>query len=75
MIGALSSTVARIDLGTCLAWTGSFCTVCYERCPVPEAIWLEGDRPVIDESRCTGCGECVLRCPGRFGPSVHVVKR
>jgi ferredoxin len=38
------------------------CEVCGERCQM-DAIRFEQDRPVIDESRCIGCGLCVTTCP------------
>jgi ATP-binding cassette subfamily E protein 1 len=40
---------------------------CYRFCPIVrsriEAIRFEGDKPVIVESLCTGCGICVKKCP------------
>ncbi|HRQ73911.1 MAG TPA: 4Fe-4S dicluster domain-containing protein [Phycisphaerales bacterium] len=59
----LKMGTAWIDRMNCLAWTGSFCTVCSERCPVPGAITLEQGRPIIVESVCTGCGVCHGVCP------------
>lgn len=47
----------------CLAWQGTPCWTCSERCPVPGAIVLDRGRPRIDLARCDGCGECVLACP------------
>jgi ferredoxin len=47
----------------CLAWQGSFCSTCSERCPVEGAISVDLGRPRIDESRCNGCGLCVQACP------------
>lgn len=55
--------VAWIQNMACLAWTGSFCTVCSERCPVPGAIELDRGRPRIREDVCTGCGVCAAVCP------------
>ncbi len=55
--------VARIQPAACIAYRGSFCTVCVERCPEPGAITSEYGRPTIVEDLCTGCGECVSRCP------------
>jgi Pyruvate/2-oxoacid:ferredoxin oxidoreductase delta subunit len=52
-----------IQRGRCLAWQGSFCTICSERCPEPGAIRLEGGRPVVNDARCTHCGICVAVCP------------
>ncbi|HKP61667.1 MAG TPA: 4Fe-4S binding protein [Polyangiales bacterium] len=48
----------------CLAWQGSACWVCSERCPVEKAIVLDdAGRPTVDVTRCNGCGECVAACP------------
>ena len=58
-----SMATARIESFACLAWQGSFCTVCSEQCPVPNAIVLEGGKPRIVESVCTGCGVCQYVCP------------
>jgi ferredoxin len=55
---------AFLRAAACLAWQGSFCTVCSERCPVPGAITLDAAaRPVIDPARCTGCAVCKAVCP------------
>lgn len=41
--------------------------LCYRFCPIVrsriEAIRFEGEKPVIVESLCTGCGICVKKCP------------
>jgi ATP-binding cassette subfamily E protein 1 len=41
--------------------------VCYRFCPPVrskiEAIRFEGDKPVVVESLCVGCGICVRKCP------------
>lgn len=47
----------------CLAWQGSFCSVCVERCPVPGAIITEMGKPRIDPDLCTGCKICHDVCP------------
>lgn len=42
------------------------CNPCVDACP-QGAIRIEGDLnniPVVDESLCTGCGVCMLNCPG-----------
>jgi len=54
---------AWIDQQTCLAYQGTFCSVCDERCPVEGAIHVENGRPQIDEATCTGCGVCHYVCP------------
>lgn len=55
--------VAWIQTMACLAHTGSFCTVCSERCPVPNAISLQAGKPTIHAEACTGCGVCAGVCP------------
>ncbi len=47
----------------CLAWQGSPCWTCSEKCPVVGAISLDAGRPIVDVTRCDGCGECVAACP------------
>lgn len=62
--------VAWIQPMACLAYTGSFCSVCFERCPVEGAIEITAGKPRILEDVCTGCGVCMSVCPA---PSNAVV--
>lgn len=55
--------VAVIQGRYCLAYQGSFCSVCYERCPVPQAIEMSEGMPRIVLETCTGCGVCHDVCP------------
>ena len=55
--------VAVIQGRYCLAYQGSYCSVSYERCPVPLAIRFEDGLPRVDLETCTGCGECADVCP------------
>lgn len=66
----LKMGVAYIERAACLAHTGSFCTVCAERCPVADAIELTDGKPRIRPDTCTGCGVCAFVCPA---PSNAVV--
>ncbi|MBK8913034.1 MAG: 4Fe-4S dicluster domain-containing protein [Phycisphaerales bacterium] len=59
----LKMGVAYIERAACLAYAGSFCTVCSEQCPVPGAIELLSARPHIRPDICTGCGVCAYVCP------------
>jgi Na+-translocating ferredoxin:NAD+ oxidoreductase RNF subunit RnfB len=47
----------------CLAWQGSFCSVCVERCPVPGAITTAMGKPSVAADICTGCRVCHDVCP------------
>jgi len=65
--GRGTSRVARVQVHRCLAWLGSFCSTCVEKCPEPGAL-LDGPRgPVVQASSCTGCGICVDLCPAPDG--------
>lgn len=55
--------VAWIQTIACLAHSGSFCSVCSERCPVENAIEVVAGKPRIREDVCTGCGVCAAVCP------------
>lgn len=55
--------VAWIQTEACLAYTGSFCSVCAERCPVPGSIDVTSGKPSIRADACTGCGVCATVCP------------
>jgi ferredoxin-type protein NapG len=51
-----------IDTATCLPYLGPECGVCVEACPVPGALTLQQERPVIDDTLCTGCAMCREVC-------------
>ncbi|WP_456429721.1 ferredoxin-type protein NapF [Nitratifractor sp.] len=54
-----------IETEGCLAHHSTICFACREPC-LDDAILFNGMfNPVIDESRCTGCGFCLSRCPTR----------
>jgi ferredoxin-type protein NapG len=53
----------RLQPHLCLGALGVGCSSCVEQCPVPGAIRLDGNRPVIDAGTCTGCGVCLHVCP------------
>ncbi len=59
----LKMGAAWIQNMACLAHTGSFCTVCSERCPVSGAIEVVAGKPRILPDVCTGCGVCATVCP------------
>jgi ferredoxin-type protein NapG len=47
----------------CLAYQGSFCSVCSERCPADGAITVERGKPRVNPDFCTGCKICHEVCP------------
>lgn len=58
---------AVIDTSRCIAWYADrTCFVCEEACSY-QAISQELKdgryRPIIDEDKCVGCGECENKCP------------
>jgi ferredoxin-type protein NapF len=64
MLDALGPiATARLLDYNCLAHQGSFCTVCSEQCPAPDAITLDQGKPTIHLDTCTGCGVCHYACP------------
>lgn len=70
--------VAVVYKQKCLAWTdGEHCMVCQEMCPYG-AIAIDTSaagipRPVVDASKCRGCGFCQNQCPAtRAGKAILV---
>lgn len=53
--------VAVVDTEKCIAFTRGLCVICEDSCQY-EALTFVGGRPVVDESACNGCGECVMAC-------------
>jgi Pyruvate/2-oxoacid:ferredoxin oxidoreductase delta subunit len=47
----------------CLAYQGSFCSICSERCPADGAITVEQGKPRVNPDFCTGCKICHDVCP------------
>ena len=57
---------AIINMDRCIGWLGGSCLVCYEVCPVQDAISLTDEaRPIFNENVCVGCGRCVYACPAQ----------
>jgi NAD-dependent dihydropyrimidine dehydrogenase PreA subunit len=59
--------LATIYRDECVAWyADSLCLVCDEHCSYKAILWKEVDgskKPLVDEEKCTGCGECETYCP------------
>ena len=78
--------VAEVDHGHCRSWTGeSNCSVCARKCPYG-AIEMEehtnsdgtiGAVPVVDRSKCVGCGACEYYCPSihEKGIKIFAIRR
>jgi MinD superfamily P-loop ATPase len=57
------SQVAVIAGRHCLAYQGSFCSTCRERCPIEGAIVVERGLPRVNATLCNGCRICHELCP------------
>lgn len=53
---------AEIDTDTCLPYSGPECGACVPLCPVSGALYLEMEKPIIDQDECVGCGMCLEAC-------------
>ena len=67
--------VAVIQGRYCLAYQNSFCSVCSERCPEPDAIITERGIPRIVADACTGCRICHEVCPAPTNAILMINKR
>ncbi len=55
--------VAVLNRDLCLAWQGVICGLCRTACGKQGGIALvEGQKPVVQPGKCTGCGRCASRC-------------
>lgn len=53
---------AVVDTSKCIAYTRGTCVVCKGSCPYDALEFDETSHPVVDASKCNGCGECVVAC-------------
>jgi ferredoxin-type protein NapG len=51
-----------IDESTCLPFQGPECGACVSACPIPGAMRLDMEKPVIEPQLCVGCGQCRVAC-------------
>ncbi len=61
---------------TCVAWEQDrACLVCDEHCPFGAIEWIDEGaerRPVVNENRCNGCGQCEEACPVEGTSAIRV---
>ena len=55
---------AEVDEHICLSFNGFTCGTCVRACPLEGVALRAGmyERPVVDPSRCVGCGACERAC-------------
>ena len=68
------SHIAVIAGRECLAYQGTTCTTCVDRCPVPGALVLVQGLPRVEPSICTGCRLCHEVCPAP-GLAIRIMPR
>jgi len=54
--------MATINTEACLPYLGPECGACRDVCPVPDAMHWEQEKPLLNETLCTGCGLCRDAC-------------
>lgn len=69
---------AQLNLDTCWLASGHECTACIRACPYGALAVRSTDggfstAPVLDASKCNGCGACVPVCPVRPERAVNVI--
>jgi len=56
--------LAKVTINTeyCIPYAGPECGACRGSCPIPETLLWQGEKPVINEETCVGCGLCREMC-------------
>lgn len=61
--------VAHVCKRKCIAWRKhEYCVVCQEYCPYQAIVTVDRHGvkcPIVDESKCRGCGACESQCPAQ----------
>ena len=67
---------ALVHRRLCLNGLGERCEICVDHCPLGARVMTVGEDgfPAIDAETCTGCGQCVVRCP-TYPAALHVTPR
>lgn len=54
---------AQVSKENCIAWQWDGCTKCKTICRYDAISLDEYQRPVVDDNKCNGCGQCEFICP------------
>jgi len=54
--------VAQVDRQRCVAWVWRGCTRCQQLCPLDAIVLDDNQRPIVESSKCNGCGLCAYIC-------------
>ncbi|VAX12016.1 hypothetical protein MNBD_GAMMA24-776 [hydrothermal vent metagenome] len=62
--GPVWPKLARVSINekTCLPYAGPECGACRGSCPVPGALLWQSEKPVIEQTLCSGCALCREAC-------------
>lgn len=67
---------AAIDVQRCLAWSeDKDCFICGEQCLRLAIDITDGNKPVLNDALCVGCGTCERNCPVEGAAAIRVSPR